>query len=52
MIKFIIFDLDGVSIDTPDMHYETFQRCITHNQCYKNMMLSLMTKAHRQNKNH
>ena len=24
MIKCIIFDLDGVLVDTPDMHYETF----------------------------
>ena len=26
MIKLIIFDLDGVLIDTPDMHYETFSK--------------------------
>jgi len=24
MIKLVIFDLDGVLVDTPDMHFETF----------------------------
>lgn len=26
MIRLLIFDLDGVLIDTPDMHYETFSK--------------------------
>jgi HAD superfamily hydrolase (TIGR01509 family) len=37
MIKAIIFDLDGVLCDTPDMHYETFAQAY---QKYTNIVIT------------